>query len=505
MYDNLHDEELMSSSAEDIKDTANEHYKSGNYEDAVRLYTRAIEIDSACPTYYTNRAAALLMLRRPKDALRDCQSALSLDPSSIKAILRRAKCNLVLGNLSEADRWYTKVLLEDPTNVVANSEFNQLRQVQNYIHLAEVHLENGQYGLVLNSIDRATASLEEIPTKWKIMKGEALLEQKIYDEAGRMANEILRTDSQNPDAHVLRARILYMEGDNQKTAAHCQEALRCDPDHSKARILLRKSRQIEAQKNAGNEAYKKGDYNGAYELYTKALAIDPKNVNTSSKIYSNRALVLMKQGKYTDAINDMDKALELDPTFIKVFRRRADVYLKLEKYQEAVNDLKAALELDGSNQEIRRDLHNAERELKKASRKDYYKILGVSRDASEIDIKKAYRKLALQHHPDKNSGDSEAEVKFKEIGEAYAIIGDPVKKQRYDSGVDLEGMGSGGMDFDGVDPNLFFQMFMGENLASSMGGNSRSSFQGNFGFNPQRDFPRQRSSSYAHGTQFRFG
>lgn len=202
----------------------------------------------------------------------------------------------------------------------------------------------------------------------------------------------------------------------------------------------------------------------------------------------------------------MDKALELDPSFVKVLRRRAEAYLKLEKYQEAVNDLRAALELDSSNQEIRRDLHNAERELKKSSRKDYYKILGVSRDATESDIKKAYRKLALQHHPDKNSGDSEAEVKFKEIGEAYAILGDPAKKQRYDSGVDLDGMGNGGMDFDSVDPSLFFQMFMGENFAN-MGGNSRSSFQGNFGFNPPpRDYSR-RSSGYAHGThgtQFRF-
>ena len=57
-------------------------------------------------------------------------------------------------------------------------------------------------------------------------------------------SEILRSDLQNSDAHVLRARILYTEGENAKAALHCQEALRCDPDNSKARILLKVTNDI---------------------------------------------------------------------------------------------------------------------------------------------------------------------------------------------------------------------------------------------------------------------
>ncbi len=65
--------------------------------------------------------------------------------------------------------------------------------------------------------------------------------------------------------------------------------------------------------------------------------------------------------------------------------------------------------------------------------KDYYKILGVPRNASEQDIKKAYRKLAMQYHPDRNSGKEEwANEKFKEINEAYGVLGDPEKKSQYD-------------------------------------------------------------------------
>jgi molecular chaperone DnaJ len=64
--------------------------------------------------------------------------------------------------------------------------------------------------------------------------------------------------------------------------------------------------------------------------------------------------------------------------------------------------------------------------------KDYYKILGVPKDASKEDIKKAYRKLAQQHHPDANSGNKEAESRFKEISEAYAILNNEDKRREYD-------------------------------------------------------------------------
>ncbi|WP_211879834.1 DnaJ C-terminal domain-containing protein, partial [Pseudarthrobacter albicanus] len=72
--------------------------------------------------------------------------------------------------------------------------------------------------------------------------------------------------------------------------------------------------------------------------------------------------------------------------------------------------------------------------------KDFYKILGVAKDASDADIKKAYRKLARQHHPDTNSGDAAAERKFKDISEAYSVLSDPEERQQYDA---IRAMGGG--------------------------------------------------------------
>src|SRR5579864_2122861 len=64
--------------------------------------------------------------------------------------------------------------------------------------------------------------------------------------------------------------------------------------------------------------------------------------------------------------------------------------------------------------------------------KDYYTTLGVAKSASEKDIKQAFRKLARKHHPDVNPGDKSAETRFKEINEAYEVLGDPAKRKKYD-------------------------------------------------------------------------
>ena len=85
------------------------------------------------------------------------------------------------------------------------------------------------------------------------------------------------------------------------------------------------------------------------------------------------------------------------------------------------------------------------------AKRDYYEVLGIGRDASKDAIKKAYRKLAVQFHPDKNPGNKEAEAKFKEAAEAYAVLNDEQKRARYDQfgHAGLQGGGSGFSGFGG--------------------------------------------------------
>ena len=106
-----------------------------------------------------------------------------------------------------------------------------------------------------------------------------------------------------------------------------------------------------------------------------------------------------------------------------------------------------------------------------AEKRDYYEVLGVSREASAQEIKSAYRKLAVKFHPDRNQNDPEAEDKFKEAAEAYAVLSDEGKRARYDRfGHDSPDMGGG---FSGFDASTFgdFSDILGDLFG--MGGGRR--------------------------------
>lgn len=99
------------------------------------------------------------------------------------------------------------------------------------------------------------------------------------------------------------------------------------------------------------------------------------------------------------------------------------------------------------------------------ARRDYYEVLGVDKDASADEIKRAYRKLAIQYHPDKNPGNPEAEEKFKELAEAYQVLGDADKRKRYDRFGPQAAGGGGGSPFADVDVASvtdFFESIFGD-------------------------------------------
>ncbi len=113
--------------------------------------------------------------------------------------------------------------------------------------------------------------------------------------------------------------------------------------------------------------------------------------------------------------------------------------------------------------------------------RDYYEILGISKSADANEIKRAYRKLAMQYHPDKNHGDSKAEEKFKEVSEAYEILKDPAKRRSYDhyghSGLKGGFEGFGGFDFDLSDALRTF-MSEGFGFGDFFGSSGRGSSRG---------------------------
>ena len=112
-------------------------------------------------------------------------------------------------------------------------------------------------------------------------------------------------------------------------------------------------------------------------------------------------------------------------------------------------------------------------------KRDYYEVLGVQKDASAEDIKKAYRQLALKYHPDRNPGDKTAEEKFKEAAEAYEVLSDPQKRSRYDQFGHAGMSGNGFSDFGGMNMQDIFS-HMGS-IFEDLGIGGFSGFGGGFG------------------------
>uniref|UniRef100_A0A8C8H1D7 J domain-containing protein n=1 Tax=Oncorhynchus tshawytscha TaxID=74940 RepID=A0A8C8H1D7_ONCTS len=428
--------------AESFKEQGNAYYIKKDYSEAFSYYTKAIDMCPKNASYYGNRAATLMMLSRHREALEDSQQAVRLDDTFMK----------------NAD------------------------SVLEYEKMAELGFEKHDFRMVVFCMDRALESASACH-RFKVLKAECLAMLGRYPEAQSVASDILRMDATNGDALYVRGLCLYYEDCIDKAVQFFVQALRMAPDHEKARLACRNAKALKAKKEDGNKAFKDGNYDAAYELYSEALTIDPNNIKTNAKLFCNRGTVGSKLKKIDQAIEDCTKAVKLDETYIKAYLRRAQCYMDKEEYDEAVRDYEKVYQTE-KTKEHKHLLKNAQLELKKSKRKDYYKVLGVDKNATEDEIKKAYRKRALMHHPDRHSSASaevqkEEEKKFKEVGEAFTVLSDPKKKSRYDSGHDMEDDTGNMGDFDA---NNIFKAFFGG------GGGQGYSFEANQSSGPGNFF-----------------
>ncbi|PSK38154.1 DnaJ subfamily C member 7 [Elsinoe australis] len=475
-------DETSSADAEAFKATGNKFFKAREWQKAIDEYTKAVEANPSAATYRSNRAAAYMSAGKFPEALEDCKVADSLESNNPKTLHRLARIYTSMGQPDEA------LLVYDRIEPAASAKDKApATTMKGHITQAEQLIREGTSGsMAIYALDQAVRGLGPNvfePRKWKLLRGEAYLKMNNVNALGdaqNIAMSMLRTNSADPDALVLRGRALYGQGENEKAMQHFRQALSCDPDYKAAVKFLRMVQKLERGKEEGNKAFKAGQYAKAVELYTEALAVDPTNKGTNSKILQNRALCQSKLKQWGKAIEDCDAALKLDPTYTKAKKTRAKALGENGDWEEAVKVLKDIAEQNPNEPGIAKEVRQAELELKKSKRKDYYKILGVEKDAGDNEIKKAYRKLAIVHHPDKNPDDESAAERFKDIGEAYETLSDSEKRARYDSGEDLidpsdmfgggGGMGGMGGGMGGIPPEMLFNMFGGGGGMGGMGG-----------------------------------
>ncbi|KAJ3251114.1 DnaJ sub C member 7 [Boothiomyces macroporosus] len=387
---------------------------------------------------------------------------------------------------------------------------------------------NCKLSLILAISDVETSKLANVCVKWRIYRAEALIGCWDVQEAGQVAAALIRSaaESKNPEAICIRAKTMHLLESHPVSTIiqYLSTSLQYDPDNKKSRVFYKHIKNLEALKTKGNDFFKANNWEEAIAAYNEFLEADPKGGVMKAKVLSNRAIVY---SRYDKVIEDCGEALELlnklcfpkdfmngmdvshedkanstqQALYSKLYLRLADAYNKKEEYEDAVRSYEAALAMDPGNNgnlpltiEIKSALRNAKQALKISKRKDYYKILGIDKSASESEIKKAYRKLALQYHPgtillsiDKRNLLPEAEQgnadsRFKEIQEAYEVLSDERKKSLFDAGHDIDGSSaSAGQGFHSHD-------FGGVNLADLFGGGGFGGFHqfgGGNGFRSQ--------------------
>ncbi|KAF5362268.1 hypothetical protein D9756_002064 [Leucocoprinus leucothites] len=486
--------------AEKVKESGNVAFKAGRYGVAIDHYTEAIQLNPAEPAYLTNRAAAYMGLKRFRPALEDCQHAATLQSSSPspKTLLRLARCQLALGSSIAASSAIKDILSIEPSNTQAIQLRDKVKTLEGHVKNFENARAKKEWGLARLALDKCLQAIEgeggEIPEEWRIWRVELELARGNWEGANMAANDALRINSNSPDILVLRGRVLFLSGRLEQAKTHAQNALRLDPSCAPAQKLRKRVKEVERLKEEGNTAFKSGKLDEAVEKYTGALEQigeseeEGKGGQIRATLLSNRATTLLKLSKHQEALTDTDNSLLLFPNSFKALRTRARIHLHLESYDASIADFKSAIQqaqtegsaTDNDVRALKVELKKAEAALKRSKTKDYYKILGVQRDCGDSDIKKAYRRESLKHHPDKASclrtfsygGDEE---KFKLVVEAHAVLSDPQRRARYDMGEDEDGLSDGagmggGGGFNHVDLSELFAQFNGGGGGGGFGG-----------------------------------
>ncbi|GAA6051806.1 hypothetical protein JCM3770_004982 [Rhodotorula araucariae] len=295
-----------------------------------------------------------------------------------------------------------------------------------------------------------------VPWEGKMWRCEALEGAKRWGELEGYASDLLKYKPvDRAMAQLYKATALYQQGKLDDTK-HVLGGITSGDEETveKVNALTSRLQRLSKLKDAGNAAFAAGRYDEAVAEYSHALLVDPENLQMRKLLYSNRGMAKMRLGRdLSAAVADFNSALTLSPRFVKALKHRAQAYAQQGRLDLALADLALACEAapDGADrralererdevrakkreEEERRQREEEERRWveKQAKRKDHYKILGVDRGATGVQIKSAYRKLSLVNHPDKG-GDEE---KFKEIKASYEILVDERKRRLYDDGED---------------------------------------------------------------------
>ncbi|KFY11164.1 hypothetical protein V491_07327 [Pseudogymnoascus sp. VKM F-3775] len=436
-----------------LLNSANNHLAMGQTSDALTYYDVAISRDPTNYLTFFKRGATYLSLGRTTQAQSDFDKVLTIKPGFEGALIQRAKIKSKSGNWDAAKEDYLAAGHTGP-------EVTELEEAEGASKLAVDAEKRGDYEECITQagvaimVANKNLSLRKLRVRCRFERGE--VQEGISDLA-----HVLQMQPGDTDPHLQISSVLfYSLADTERGMAQIRKCLHSDPDSKSCTKLYRRQKQINKQLLKIRKLFEKKSYSTAAKYLAgsgedigliqeiKEEVAELRAANTipakaPSNLYTE--MVEMACEAYSEVKSKKapiycTEALELNPHSLHGLLAKAQQSSDEENYEACINTLNLANEHHPGNQHIQSKLQAAQIALKRSKEKDYYKVLGLPKDADELQIKSAYRRKTREHHPDKAVRNGvtkeDAEKRMASINEAYEVLSDPELKARFDRGDD---------------------------------------------------------------------
>nr|CAD2158789.1 unnamed protein product [Meloidogyne enterolobii] len=420
----------------------------GNLQEALHHYHQAVELDPDDYQIYFRRATVHLASGRMNAALPDLDRVVELKPDFISGRLQRGNIYYKQGNLDRASDDYTFALRHDSENSEVRDKLKMIDQIREWVKSGNYYHENGDHDSAERVLSYALehcnwdADLHRKRGKIRLARGDT---QNAISDIRAVAK--LVPDS--TEVYLEISRIYYETGDAENAMTQIRECLHLNPEHPLCFPFYKKIKKLLKLRKDLDNSIQKERWTECLDKSTSILKFEQDVDRIQLDTYKQRCKCNVKLGHVAEAIQECTEVLKyVDENDLEVLLNRGEAYLLNEDYDSAVEDFQKAVKANEDSRQAKEALNRALKLQKQAKKRDYYKILGVRRNADKRTIMKAYRKLAQQWHPDNFQDDAEkkrAQEKFILIAAAKDVLTDPEKRRIFDSGEDpMDPQGGGG-------------------------------------------------------------
>jgi tetratricopeptide (TPR) repeat protein len=362
---------ILGSDSEEVKRVGNEMYRKGLFNEALKLYDRAIALSPTNAAYRSNRAAALIGLSRIGEAVKECEDAVRSDPNYGRAHHRLALLLIRLGQVNSARKHLC--FLGRPSDPM---ELQKLEAVEKHLIKCVDARRVTDWKTVLIEADAAIVSGADFSPQLFMCKVEAFLKLHRLDDAQSKLLEVPKVEpfpvscSQTRfsgmacEAYIyfVKAQIEMALGRFENAVMAAEKASQIDPRCNEVAMLHNTVTLVARARARGNDLYKSERYTEASSAYAEGLRLDPCN----AILYCNRAACWFKLGMWERSIEDCNQALRYQPSYTKPLLRRAASNSKMERWGAAVSDYEALIRELPHDKEVAESLFHAQVALKKS-------------------------------------------------------------------------------------------------------------------------------------------